>query len=84
MGEAIVRQFAEAGATVFAMDREEGLLAELKANCPQVNTITQDLLDWEGTRKAVDAIAPIHHLVNNAGIAGTHFLPTVDEQFIDR
>ena len=79
-----MKQFAEAGANVFAMDREEALLSELKAKYPSVTVIVQDLVDWEETKKAVDAIAPIHHLVNNAGISVPHFLPSVDEKLIDR
>lgn len=83
MGEAIVRQFVDLGATVFALDREEGLLAELKLKIPQITTIAVDLRNWEDSRAAVQAIAPIHHLVNNAGIARSHSLLNVTEDVID-
>jgi len=83
LGEAIVRQFVDLGATVFALDKEEALLVELKSKIPQVSTIAVDLRDWEATQTAVRSVAPIHHLVNNAGIAGTHSALDVSQQVVD-
>ncbi|CAG7831863.1 unnamed protein product [Allacma fusca] len=83
VGEAIVRVFVDLGATVFALDREVELLSKLKESLPQIQTVAVDLRDWDATQKAVREIAPIHHLVNNAGVAGVHTLLTVGKELVD-
>ncbi|CAG7693754.1 unnamed protein product [Allacma fusca] len=84
LGEAIVRAFSKLGATVFALDREAEELSKLKESLPEVQTIVVDLLDWNSTKRAVEGIAPIHHLVNNAGVfGGSHKLVDVDEKRIE-
>ena len=76
--------FEENGAIVFAMDENQALLEKLQADSPSVNTIRVDYSDWKSLREAVDTIAPIHHLVNNATIAVTHQLLNVEKSFIDK
>lgn len=36
---------------------------------PNVHTICVDLQNWDETKKAVESLVPLDHLVNNAGIA---------------
>jgi NAD(P)-dependent dehydrogenase (short-subunit alcohol dehydrogenase family) len=84
LGKAIVKRFYEAGATVIALDVDEGALKELKGTFPNVIPISVDLLDWEGARNAVEAILPLHHLVNNAGIMSNEAFLNSSSQGIDR
>lgn len=70
LGKATVKKFLESGAKVFALDRDEENIAKLASEHPEVTTITVDLSNWEDTAKSLQSIGPIHHLVNNAGIAG--------------
>jgi L-xylulose reductase len=42
---------------------------------PSIIPVPCDLSDWEGTRKAVEGVGPVHLLVNSAGVAAiTPFL----------
>jgi len=68
VGKAIVQKFYEAGAAVFALDSNADALKQLKLELPNVVPLHVDLLDWDASRKAVEAVLPLHHLVNNAGV----------------
>jgi NAD(P)-dependent dehydrogenase (short-subunit alcohol dehydrogenase family) len=47
-----------------------------------VTTLEVDLENWDETKAAVEALAPIHHLVNNAGILRFYpFLEIKPEDF---
>jgi NADP-dependent 3-hydroxy acid dehydrogenase YdfG len=84
LGKAIVKKFYEAGAIVIALDVDEKALKELKGTFPKVITITVDLLDWEGARKAMESVLPLNHLVNNAGIMPNETFFDSSSQGIDR
>ena len=82
-GLAIVKKFHEAQAEVYALDKNEEGLAALKKDLPNVITVTIDLQNWNETKKIVEALGPVHHLVNNAGIVrGATFLD-ISEQDVD-
>jgi len=70
IGKELVITFSKQGAIVYALTKNPDNLAKLKAECPNIIPIQADLLDWEGTKKALEAIKePMDCLVNNAGIA---------------
>ena len=71
IGRALALRVVACGGHVIAMSRTQDTLDTLKAECPPVETVTCDLSDWEATRAAVEALGPVHCLVNNAG---TNFL----------
>jgi len=85
LGAAVVSKFVAAGATVIALDRDGTALAALKASHPTVITVTADLLDWDKSRAAVEALGgPIHHLVNNAGIPEVVAFTNMTSENVDR
>lgn len=68
IGRALALRVAACGGHVIALSRTQTHLDTLKAECPSVETVTCDLGDWKATRAAVEALAPVDCLVNNAGI----------------
>ena len=68
IGRALALGVAACGGHVIALSRTQAHLDTLKAECPSVETVACDLTDWEATRAAVEALGPVHCLVNNAGI----------------
>jgi len=82
IGNEIVKKFYNDGAEVFVIDRDAKLLENLKKEMPKAKTVCVDLLDWDATKKAVTDMAPLDHLVNNAGIVGDcPFLEVTQEKF---
>jgi 3-oxoacyl-[acyl-carrier protein] reductase len=71
LGLAMARSFAEAGATVAIVAREEAALAEAAATTPGTHPIRADISTAEGCeaafRAAESALGGIDILVNNAG-----------------
>ena len=68
IGRAIALGVAACGGHVIALSLNQAPLDTLKAECPSVETVACDLTDWEATRAAVEALGPVHCLVNNAGV----------------
>ena len=68
IGRALALGVAACGGHVIALSRTQAHLDTLKAECPSVETVACDLTDWEATRAAVEALGPVHCLVNNAGV----------------
>jgi len=68
LGLEIAKVFHEAGAAIVVVDKEENLLTSVKASYPSWTTVKADLLDWEGTVKALASVEACHHVVNNAGV----------------
>jgi len=83
IGYEIVKKFYNDGAVVFVLDKDQGLLNKVKAELPKVTTLCVDLLNWDETFKAVRAIAPLDHLVNNAGVFKDDTLLDVKPQDVD-
>ena len=75
IGRAIALGVAACGGHVIALSLNQAPLDTLKAECPSVETVACDLTDWEATRAAVEALGPVHCLVNNAGVG-------YDKQFL--
>ena len=67
IGRALALRVAACGAHVIALSRTQAHLDTLKAECPSVETVACDLTNWDATRAAVEALGPVHCLVNNAG-----------------
>ena len=70
IGRSIALGVAACGGHVIALSLNQAHLDTLKAECPSVETVACDLTDWEATRAAVEALGPVHCLVNNAGVGG--------------
>jgi NAD(P)-dependent dehydrogenase (short-subunit alcohol dehydrogenase family) len=83
LGKAIVKRFYDAGAIVFALDVNEGALKELQVAFPNMIPVQVNLSDWEATKKAVEGILPLHHLVNNAAILKSDSLLDSSPENID-
>lgn len=69
IGRALAKQLVEYGAKTFALSRTKSDLLSLKSECPEVNIIECDLMDYEATQNAVSSIGSIDLLINNAAIA---------------
>jgi 3-hydroxybutyrate dehydrogenase len=68
IGRAIATRFAADGATVIAVDRDAGALAELSAQIGATSLVI-DLSDIDGLPAAIESVAgSVDILVNNAGI----------------
>lgn len=74
IGSAIVRRFAEEGASVVATDLDAGRLGEIVEGISDVTTCAADIRQDAGVAllvsRAMDAFGRIDILVNNAGIGG--------------
>ncbi|WP_346767102.1 SDR family oxidoreductase [Enterovirga aerilata] len=83
IGLAIVRAFAEAGASVFTCDIDQPALERVRAEIPGLHTTVCDVGDraavGEMVADAAARLGGIDVLVNNAGIAG----PTSPVQDVD-
>ena len=67
-GRQISLYLSKLGAEVYALGRSKSRLESLQLEDPKIKIIPCDLADWEGTRKVVQPILPVHFLVNNAAI----------------
>ena len=67
IGRTLALRLAACGGHVIALSLNQTPLDTLKAECPSVETVACDLTDWDATRAAVEALGPVHCLVNNAG-----------------
>jgi len=83
IGEAIVRKFYDDGAFVFVIGKNQSLLAKLKIQLPNIQTLCVDLLDWKATQDAILSITPLDHLVNNAEVFCGDQITKISEQAID-
>ena len=59
----------DSGADVIVLDQDEAELEELKLSNPKIQTVVANLQKWEESRKVLESLEHVHHLVNNAGIA---------------
>jgi len=83
LGLEIVKKFRAGNAIVIILDKDEVQLKNVKAEFPDITTITADLLNWEETKKALANIGPIDHLVNNAGVNRREGFMNVSSENID-
>ena len=82
IGRAIALRVVACGGHVIALSLNQTNLDTLKAECPSVETVACDLTDWEATRAAVEALGPVHCLVNNAGVTNHRpFLVATEEDY---
>lgn len=84
IGRGVAIAFHSDGACVFVLDRNAELLAVLKKEYPSITTICVDLLDWAETRRVVESLAPLDHLVNNAGVLDVSPLHETTEESFDK
>lgn len=68
LGQDLVRTLHKQDAIIYALARNPDNLAKLKEEFPGIHTIQADLTDWEATRKQLETLEPMDHLINNAGI----------------
>ena len=67
IGKATALAFAREGATVYASDISEDLLAKLKTEAPSIETMVVDVLSDASVRAAAAKIGPVNLLFNCAG-----------------
>jgi len=88
IGQAMVRQFGDAGATVVAVDRDAKGLIETKSLCPGCHTITVDIRDTEDVDRLFQCIATtfsrLDVCINNAAVAPHQSLETYPTAVWDR
>jgi len=68
MGLEIARKFFSNNAEVLILDKNKEELNKVKAEFPNFVTVAADLINWDETRKAVESLGHIDHLVNNAAL----------------
>nr|KAG5690891.1 hypothetical protein BaRGS_028923 [Batillaria attramentaria] len=68
IGREVAIALHKAGAQTVAISRTQADLDSLKAECPGIQTVTQDISDWSATRQAVSSLGHFDLLVNNAGV----------------
>nr|KAG5690890.1 hypothetical protein BaRGS_028922 [Batillaria attramentaria] len=68
IGRAVAIALHKAGAQTVAISRTQADLDSLKAECPGIQTLAQDISDWSATRQAVSSLGHFDLLVNNAGV----------------
>jgi len=83
VGLEIAKEFHKNQATVIILDKDPSLLKDVKQKYPTWTTIEADLLDWEGTKKALKGVEVCHHIVNNAGVNFRQDILDVTEEKID-
>ena len=82
IGRGIALRVVACGGHVVALSLNQTNLDTLKAECPSLETVACDLTDWEATRAAVEALGPVHCLVNNAGVSSHKpFLDATEADF---
>lgn len=84
IGRAVIEKVYNDGAIVYTVDKDQGLLQQLKADFPKVTTACVDLTDWAATKKALESFGPVDHLVNNAGILICEEFLEITEQAVDK
>lgn len=82
IGEAVARRFADAGAELLLIDRDESLLASV-ASALGAQSRVADVTDWD-MAEAVAAATPADILVNCAGLYPSGPLLELDEAHWDR
>eukprot|EP00088_Acartia_fossae_P027184 TRINITY_DN2793_c0_g1_i7.p1 TRINITY_DN2793_c0_g1~~TRINITY_DN2793_c0_g1_i7.p1 ORF type:complete len:261 (-),score=50.57 TRINITY_DN2793_c0_g1_i7:22-762(-) len=82
IGRALCEDLYKARAQVYAVSQTQKKLDSLKAACPGVETVCVNLSDWDQTREKLEALPPMHGLVNNAGTSVlSSFLEAKPEEF---
>ena len=84
IGRVTALKLAALGADVYGISRTAQNLESLKKECPSINTICQDIGDWNGTRATVEKLPVMDGLVNNAGINTQQSFLEVTEDKLDR
>ena len=67
IGRGVAVRLSQLGAEVYALSKTQARLDALKAECPTVQTICQDVGDWEATKKAVESLPAMNGCVHSAG-----------------
>ncbi|XP_037094304.1 L-xylulose reductase-like [Pollicipes pollicipes] len=68
LGRGVALRVAACGGHVIAVSRTQANLDSLKAECAAIETVACDLSDWAATRATLEALGPVHGIVNNAGV----------------
>ena len=90
IGAAIAERYAEAGARLQLVDRDEAALAKIASHLQKtynakIDTFVTDLSDSESIKKTWDSLSPLPDvLVNNAGIFAPRKIEHITDQDYDR
>jgi NAD(P)-dependent dehydrogenase (short-subunit alcohol dehydrogenase family) len=81
IGKAIAQTLAADGASVFALGRDLGALAEVSSSSPNIDSRVCDVTDEDQVSSLFADLPPVDVLVTNAGVASSSKLTrtTVDE-----
>ncbi|XP_044156179.1 L-xylulose reductase-like [Bufo gargarizans] len=84
IGRETVKALWALGAEVVALSRTAEDLDSLAQECPGVQTVCVDLVDWPATEAALGSVGPVDLLVNNAGIAEKQSFLEMTQDSFDR
>ncbi|XP_044154032.1 L-xylulose reductase-like [Bufo gargarizans] len=84
IGRETVKALWALGAEVVALSRTAEDLDSLAQECPGVQTVCVDLVDWPATEAALSSVGPVDLLVNNAGIAEEQSFLEMTQDSFDR
>ena len=83
IGRGVAVRLSQLGAEVYALSKTQARLDALKAECPTVKTVCQDVIDWEATKKAVEALPPMDGCVHSAGAGDQALFHDTAEELLD-
>ncbi|KAK7111671.1 L-xylulose reductase-like [Littorina saxatilis] len=69
IGRDIAKALHKGKANVVAVSRSQADLDSLKAECPGLEAVAQDLSEWKKTKEAIGKLGHFDLLVNNAGVS---------------
>ncbi|XP_075702771.1 L-xylulose reductase-like [Rhinoderma darwinii] len=84
IGRGTVKALWASGAKVVALSRTSEDLESLVQECPGVETVCVDLVDWPATEAALSSIGPVDLLVNNAAIVEEQSFLDIKQDSFDR
>jgi len=83
IGFQIAKSFYDDGAIVIVISKSVESLNQVKAAMPNAKIFCHNLTEWDSTRKLIESLGPLDHLVNNAGVSLNNSLLTATEQEFD-
>ncbi|KAK7500871.1 hypothetical protein BaRGS_00007751 [Batillaria attramentaria] len=83
IGRDIAKALHNCGADTVALSRTQADLDSLQQECPGIQTVTQDLSDWNKARHVLRGLGHVDLLVNNAGVGQLVSFLECTEELLD-
>nr|KAG5709504.1 hypothetical protein BaRGS_023186 [Batillaria attramentaria] len=83
IGRDIAKALHKCGADTVALSRTQADLDSLQQECPGIQTVTQDLSDWNKARHVLRGLGHVDLLVNNAGVGQLVSFLECTEELLD-